>query len=107
LINPSTLSGSAISVTQSSGTYIVRSSSISSVTIVGDTNTIKIDDGVNAGVMQISGNTNTILFAPTATVTSINITGSTNTVYLPLGSNISIANAGSMVITNTVRYYKP
>lgn len=106
-LNPVTVSGSTINLATFATTYLVKPTGAGLVSVAGNSETVKLDDNAQVGVMQVSGNMNNIIFSKTATVQSLTVTGKMNTIYLPEGSPIVIANAASMISSNTVKYYKP
>jgi hypothetical protein len=106
-LNPTTLTGAAVDVSLSGGTWLVVPTGAGNVTVSSQGSTLKIADNGAVGVMSVSGSGNNIIFSATATVSSLTITGKTNTVYLPEGSKITVANASGMDVSNVVKFYKP
>lgn len=106
LTNPMTLGGATINIAVSQGKYLIKTTG-GAVSVAGDQNTVKIDATSSVGVMQVSGKQNHLIFDVKATVSSLTISGDQNIIYLPEGSPIVVANAGTMSVQNKVKYYKP
>jgi hypothetical protein len=97
------LNGINITISLSSGDFLVSFSSAGSFTMSGSDNNVFFTANQNGGVMSISGNNNTVVFRSGDTASSLTITGSGNTIYIPLGSSIVVSGAGAN--SNTVKIY--
>ncbi|HEY8100893.1 MAG TPA: hypothetical protein VIF82_09065 [Burkholderiaceae bacterium] len=97
------LTGVNITISVSSGDFLVSFSSAGSFTMSGSNNNVFFTANQNGGVMSISGNNNTVVLRSGDTASSLTITGSGNTIYIPLGSAITVSGAGAN--SNTVKIY--
>lgn len=97
------LSGFNITISTTSGDFLVNFSGAGSFTMSGSDNNVFFTANQNGGVMSISGNNNTVVFRVGDTASSLTITGSGNTIYIPLGSSLTVSGAGTN--SNTVRIY--